>query len=1021
MYKFIRFVIANHHFSILLVLIILAYGAVSLYETKLTQDPTVPFPKVALDIFVDGASPTEIERNVLFPVEAEIRAVPDIVDIRLTAYHNYAEGVITFRYGVDPAEKAREVESAIQKIRRKLPAAMDYRAKEYVISDLLSSFLFSVEGAELEPQRLYEVAADLAAALRKVRDLKGVEVVNSEEQIGIYLDPVKMRSLGVGVDQVATAVQSDNGYTASGRLHINDRNFRLGGSRSRYQGTDDMGETRVYSADGVPVAMKGIAEIRLEPRNMGGVTRKDGHPVYFVRASTTDDINILEVSDRVQKALEVFRTALPAEVRVERVFDASDGVRTIVSSLVNNFLQGIGVLFLVLLFTVGFRSGLVISTILPLSFLTAVFLLGFTGYGIQQMTIAGFIIALGLLVDNGIVVTENAYLLQRYEGKGAAEAATMGAGAAFLPLLSSTLTTMLAFVPIFLLTSDVGLYLRSMSVTIWLSLLSSLFLAVTVIALLLSRVGTLGGLGRIPNPPSILNMLIPFRDSPYRWLVKKALQWRVFTIVFFLALLVFSIERGSKLPVEIFPPSGVPYVTVNLTLSPGMDESSRNAIAEELEALVKPLDEIESVMIFSGVKTPWIDLVMDPRGDIVALLRTHSGESGRVRRLEEVLKTRLQPLKAYGDVTVSLFQYHDLTYTAPFTLKISGSDAARLNAYALQIDDTLRAVEGVDSLFNPLKGSQIGLELRFRSERAEQLGVQKSEVDHWINLISYGNEVDRFRDSRGDERPLMLKIRRSETAPLEVLQDIHVSSLKGGTVPLAEVVEPVFIESEKRVTHLKFEPSVEIDFWTKGNYSSEQVAANVMAALQSVPPPPGIAAGIGGALEKQQENFDGLGKNALFTVFIIFAIFVLQFRSFVQPFIVLSAVPLCVIGALLGLVVTGETMTFMAAIGITSLMGIVVNDSILLVEEANLLLTEHPEMSVKEASAEASRKRFMPVLLTSLTTIVGLMPMAMGDSMFKTMAIAICGGLFSSTLLVLFLVPALYSFLSPRRSSEAGA
>ena len=221
--------------------------------------------------------------------------------------------------------------------------------------------------------------------------------------------------------------------------------------------------------------------------------------------------------------------------------------------------------------------------------------------------------------------------------------------------------------------------------------------------------------------------------------------------------------------------------------------------------------------------------------------------------------------------------------------------------------------------------------------------------------------------------------------------------------------------SENSIVHVQFEPTVELDFWVREGFTAPQVADNVIAALKDLPPPAGVKAQIGGALEKQAENFQGLGKNAILTVMMIFAIFVLQFRSFVQPFIVLSAVPLCVIGALFGLVFSGQSMTFVAAIGITSLMGIVVNDSILLVEEGNHLLEENPEMSASEAAAEAARKRFMPVLLTSITTIAGLLPMALGDSLFKTMAITICGGLFSSTLLTLFMVPALYSYLSPRR------
>lgn len=1021
MQSFIRFVVENHHFSILLVLIVLFYGVASLYESKLTQDPQVPTPKVNLELFLDGASPSEMQRNVIFPVETELRTIADIVDIRTVVYHNYADSWITFRYGVDVDKKSREVESLINKIKRKLPSALDFRAKKFIVSDFVSSFLLSIESDTASEQSQYEAALDLASVLEKLDNLKAIRVVRADEHINIALDIVKMNQLGISINQVRTAMQSDNAFSAGGQLHVNDRYFRFGGPESRYHNLDDMRNTMVYTANGTPVPLSEFAEISKKATTQEGITRNNGRPAFFIAVSlnTSGKVNILEVRERMGLAVNAFQQTLPQDIKIEWFFDQSLGVRDIVFNLVNNFAQGVGILFLVLLFSVGFRSGLIISSILPLSFLTAIFLLGFTDYGIQQMSIAGFIIALGLIVDNGIVVTENAYILQRYEGRNAMQASVMGTSAAFSPLLSSTLTTVLAFVPIFMLTSDVGLYLRSMSVTIWLSLLASLFIAVTIVTLLLSRIGTLGGLWKIPNPPSFLILLIPFRDTVYKALVRFAVKLRFVTILVFVLLLVGSVYIGSKLPVEVFPPTGEPYFTINMTIPAGIDVEHRRQLIEELEAKLRKFKEIDTVAVFSGVRTPRTNVVMDFRGDVVVLVRTHNGEAAHLRNLVSRLKKTLQPLKAYATITFALFQYKDLTYTAPFSLQLSGNDVSRLKTYAKAIHADLVSTEGVETIYNPMKGGQTMLRLNFQTERAAALGVAKSDVDSIINMLTYGYEFDRFRDGRGKEFALLLRIPPNIEAPLETLQNIHVTSRKGGTVPLSEVVDPVFIESESHITHILFQPTVEIDVWNKGGYSVEQVAANVSATIARIAPPNGVQAKIGGALAKKQQDFQGLGKNALLTASLIFAIFVLQFRSFSQPFIIFSAVPMCIIGALVGLYVTGQTMTFVAAVGITSLMGIVVNDSILLVEEGNLLLKEHPNMSVKEVAIEAARKRFMPVLLTSVTTVAGLLPMALGDSMFKTMAIAISGGLISSTFLILFLVPVLFSFLSaPHKAAE---
>jgi len=1016
MNRFIRFVVENHHFSILLVLIIFFYGLVSVYETQLTQDPAIDTPKVHLQFFLDGSSPSEIQRNVIFPVETELRTLADLNDIRTVIYHNYVETWLTFRYGVDIESKSREVESAINKIKRRLPSNLDFTAKVFKISDFISSFVFSLSSDIATPREQYETALDLVSDLEKLDDVKAISVVHADEDISVELDIVAMRRLGISVEQVRDAMRSDNAFAAGGRLHINDRYFRFSGSESSYKNLQSMLQTRVYSASGQPIELSEFAKISKTARSDEGITRHNGKPVFFVKVGANENINILDVKQRVKATVQTFQSNLSKDIKLEWIFDQSLGVETLVFDLLDNFAQGVGILFLVLLFSVGFRSGIIISSILPLSFLTAMFLMGFTGYGIQQMSIAGFIIALGLLVDNGIVVTENAYILQKYKGFNKTDAAIRGSADAFSPLLSSTLTTVLAFMPIFMLTSDIGLFLRSMSVTIWLSLIASLFIAVTIITLLLSRIGTLGGLWFIPNPPSFLILLIPFRDTVYKTLVRWAVKLRIITIILFIGLLVGSLYLATKLTVEVFPPNGEPFFTVNITLPKGMDKDSRQQVIEELETILADYDEIAAVSTFSNVALPRTNVVMDFRGDVVALVRTQSGNADYMRALVAKLKHAVEPLKVYGSITFALFQYKDLTYTSPFTLQLSGNNTDDLKIYAKQIHDQLRDTKGVDTLYNPMKGSQTLLRLEFQAERAAMLGVAKSDVDTLVNMMTYGYEIDRFRDARGKEFPILLKFPPDEAAPLEILQNIHVASHKGGNVPLAEVVKPVFLESESHIAHIQFEPTVEIDVWNKGEYTAEQVAENIMQTIAQTDKPKGIKAHIGGALEKKQQDFQGLGKNALFTASLIFAIFVLQFRSFSQPFIIFSAVPLCIIGALTGLVVMEQSMTFVAAVGITSLMGIVVNDSILLVEEGNVLLKENPSMTVKEASIEAARKRFMPVLLTSVTTIAGLLPMALGDSLFKTMAIAICGGLVSSTFLILFLVPALFSYLSPTRN-----
>ncbi|MCP4699862.1 MAG: efflux RND transporter permease subunit, partial [Gammaproteobacteria bacterium] len=304
----------------------------------------------------------------------------------------------------------------------------------------------------------------------------------------------------------------------------------------------------------------------------------------------------------------------------------------------------------------------------PLSFFFAIVLFSFTGYGIQQVSIAGFIIALGLIVDNGIVVTENAFLLQNYQGCSRNAAAVEGTSSAISPLLSSTLTTMLAFTPVFFLTTDSGAYLRSMSVSIWLSLFASLFIALSFVTLLLARVGTIGPLFGIARLPSFLVWLIPFRDRAYKKLLFYVVKWRFVTVFAFLALLGYALYVSTQLKVEVFPATGDPYFTVNVNLPTDRDEAGRLQLADEIEQTLKRFDAVKSISAVIGKNFPLLNVGMKNIGDLVFLVETEYGDEPRLRSLLTEIKAALYPLKHRANMSVSMFKFEGgALFRSPFT------------------------------------------------------------------------------------------------------------------------------------------------------------------------------------------------------------------------------------------------------------------------------------------------------------------------------------------------------------------
>ena len=1011
--KLITAIVDNGHLTLLLILIVLFYGFTSLSEINVAQDPDIDYPVFALELYLPGSTPARMEQVAVYPIERELRQLAGITQVRTNVFNDYAIINVRFDYEFDTQSKMQEAETLINQIKRKLPADLEFKIENMVTSSLLSAFVVAIEAPHLDREGRRDQAEDLVETLRQVPFLKDVELLRPTRELVVELDTFKLKQQGLSVSAIAAEIQSFNQNSVGALLPRGEANLRYSGPDRFYKSTEDVESTLVFTDAGEAIRLREVASVYLRNEaNRGTISRLNGQPVELIKIGVeSQKSNILEVKDDVTQAIRLFEQQFETPPKVTIVFDQAREVSFLLSGLVKSFFQGVAIVFLVLLFAVGMRSTVIITSLLPLSFLMAVMLLSFTDFGIQQVSLAGFIIALGLMVDNAIVVTENSYILQNYEQMDRREAAITGTSSALSPLLSSMLTTMLAFAPVFMLTADTALYLRSLSVSIWLSLIASLFIAVTFVALLLSRMGTLGTLFNLPQPPSFLNALIPFRDTVYEKILRFTVRWRYVTILAFTLLLVFSLTLASKLKVEVFPPTGNPYFTINVDLPIDLRDEKRNEIISNIEAVLGEYNEIVNVSLSSGVSYPWLNVSMDPVGDVVFLVETTYGEEARLTALINSIQKKLVPLSIEAEINLSLFKYKDPVYRSPFTVVIEGKNAEDVLSVARELHEPLNLTPGVSSVSNPAKSHQASFQLNFDYETAAMLGVRKSQIDPYFLMMTYGYEIDRFRTDQGDDFPILLRVGSSSDIEM-MLRQILIPAANQRLVPLSDVVEIEIYESELSRQHVDFVPTTEIEVWLEPGTDAGELAEQVDQLLQSRLFPSDVKARIGGALAQQQQDYAGFGKNALIIAALIFSIFVMQFRSLLQPLVVFTAVPFCLIGVIAALLIADLPMTFFAAVGITSLMGIVVNDSILLVDEANKLKVESPEESITDLAIEAARKRFMPIVLTSVTTIAGLIPLALEDSPFRVMAVCIIGGLVSSTLLLLFLVPALYSMVS---------
>ena len=1036
----IAFIVNNALLSVIAAVAVIAIGASSIPSLKITNLPTVEVPSLVLSLTLPGASPAEIESRVIFEIEDELQGLGDIDEFETDIFKSYAVVRIKFFYGVDINEKYLEVSSKLNKLQDELPDDLESSIEKQSPTDMLIPFVFAVVADDLDHAQRLVWANRFKSELRENEFLQKIEVVKSDREVTAWLDMDRMRQYGISVGQITEAIGSENRFLPVGTMDFGTQAVTIIPPGSSYEDLDDVMATPLLTASGKSVSLADIATVEETYKPDPMLHRINGHAATLITAKTREDANVLVVRQQLDEIADKFRARLPEGAELHFAFNVEDGVRRNITGLLWNVVQGIGILCVVLLFSVGYRSTFAIGIMLPLSLTVSLVWLSMTDFGLQQMSIAGFIIALGLIVDNGIVVTENAYKLSHYQNFSNRNAAIEGTGSVISPLLSSTLTTALAFLPVYLLTSDTGLIMRSLAVTIWMCLAASLFVAVSATTLSVARFGTvnrlrlfprladsnrlfrlLNRLRRVPSPPSFLNGMIPFRDRVFTRVLQLAIKrwWALLAVV--IGLFVIAGWCTTQVQQIVFPPSDEPYFSINIEAEENSSETFMRGLTDQVEQLLGEYPEIIRVSTVQGGNFPRVQVgllqVVQRRTDAAIFVEVNFRDSVRLALLIDELNLRLHRLSAYAVVNASPILIGSDT-DVDTTVTLGGATISELRELGRQIDQRLWEIPGVLSVVNPAKTDYHSISVQRDPLKAQALKVPKAAIDPVLMLISHGLKIDEFRDQAGEEYDIVLRARAGQNSPLEVFDRLTVTTQQGRSLPLSQVANYEFVESQYDIGHEGFRPKLDIDLYALPGSDVKAFRQRVGEVVAELKLPHQVNVSFESEQDRTEEAFGGIGKYTLWVAVAIFSIFVLQFNSLVQPLIVFAAVPLCSIGAFVTLYLTGQPLSFAAFLGLTSLMGIVVNNSILLVDRANVVGRENPLASTMEVAIEAARNRFMPIVLTSATTIMGLAPLAFGESViFKALALVVMGGLFASTFLTLLCVPTLYSHFSPARGS----
>ena len=1002
------FSIKNYQLTLTAFLLLLLAGISSFLSMPQQEDPALDIPNIVVIAVYPGANPKDIESQVVEPIEEAIKELDDLKELRTTVRDGAAVTEVEFEFGVDADDKFDEVQRQLNQLGDVLPPDLYSLEARQINTNTVNIFQIALYSDEGNYQQMYKEAEEVKSLLKDLPGVRKVELeAYPEQEVRIALDPVKMTQTNLSIDQIERAIAGSNANIPGGAIKVSNKLFALKTSGA-YENLEQIRQTVVGVYQDKLVYLKDVAHVDFTYEDQRWTARYNGHQAMYINVTQKKDVNIFSVSEPVKAILSAHR--LPGDLQLAYVFDQSQGVATRVNGFVNNLGQGIVLVGIIIFLLLGIRSASLVMLAIPLSIMMGLLVVDGLDYALQQMSIAGLIVALGLLVDNSIAITEN---IERFLGKGMTptDAAITGTQQLVAPIFSATLTTVLAFVPIVLMPDATGAFIKALPITVIATLSASFLVAITLTPFLASKLLK-------PKPAGARNSwlfekMMVFVQGPYTRLLywvnsHKALTLSLAGLTFIGALALFPLVG-----VSFFPKAEKPQLRITVSLPKGSNLDATDQAVTYVEEVLREYDEVAYYAANVGHGNPRIYYNIAPTnysntfGEVFVVLKDYDVDA--FYALLDDLRARFQ---TYTGARIDVREFvQGPPSKAPVEIQITGNDLDQLQAYARQVERIVSRTPGAVNVSNPLRENSTDLHFHINRDKAMLLGVPLFTVDKTIRSFVNGNNIGIYRDSDGEDYNIVLRYAAGENFQLSDFDRLSVPTMTGKFLPLRQVTNIAFEEAPSQIEHYGNERVTTILADLENGANLDEVIGSIDEQLQDLDWQKGYQYSYLGDLANRNDSFGGMGLASLLAILLIFGVLIIQFRSFTQPLIILTALPLAIIGSILALLFTGISFSFTAFIGLTSLIGIAINNSIVLVDYANSVLDEGG--TIAEAALQAGQVRFIPIVATTLTTILGLLPLTLnGGSLWAPMGWTIIGGLLTSTTLVLLVVPVLYQLFT---------
>ncbi len=993
--------------------VIILFSFFSFSQLKIDFFPDITFPFAGVITSYPGVGPEDIENLITRPVEEAVSSVKNIEKVSSQSFKGSSVVTLEFKYGSDMDKAENDIRKNLDYIRDYLPTDATEPIVFVFDPSMMPIMYFSISSPYLGPAEIRRLTEDkIEPLLERVDGVASVQTMGGQQrQINVNINPILLASYDLSPNDVMMAIQQGSGLLPAGSIQTKSKNYNLR-VLSEYASLNQVKKTILTYKNGIPVYVSDVANVEDGYKENTNEVRADYGEGVMLMLMKQSDANTVLTCRKVREAIPDILSSLPQGTKLSVIMDQSEFIMKSVNNLRDSAVIAFILSFIVIYFFLrNIRGSIIMGVSIPLSVIATFAVMYAANITLNIISMAGLALAIGMLVDNSIVVLENIYRHHEME-KNLMESADIGTTEVGMAITASTLTTISVFVPVLFVPNITGQLFKDMVLTITYSLVVSLIVAVTVVPMMSTRILKLDTIRKE-------NRFTRIKDKMAKWLAtltenySKVLHWAVYhrksvlisvTIAFVLSLGIAALLGG-----EFLPKSDQGIIDVMMESPSGTPIEQTRMYAYKIEDIVKKVvgkDEIESLSIFYGEREG-IAAFGTTASTIELFLKLTPKENRKSSQFEIQDRLREEFNKLPG-ITYTFMENASFSTEKDIEVKVLGFDVAGAKVIANELKSKMEKVKGLVDISLNTKEETPEMQVHLNKDLLNHYNLSTLQVASNISTAIQGKVASQFREL-GDEYDIYVQYAKEYRNKKESLEQLELALPTGGRIKLKDVAEIAEEQSSPTIYRENQNRFVSVGCGLSGIDLSAAVT-EIKKIIADTPIPSQYQVVLGGTAEDQQEAFFYLGLAFIAAVLLVYMIMASQFESLVDPLIIMFTVPLSIIGVVFILAITGTKLGVMALVGVVMLVGIAVNNGIVLVDYINQ--QRHKGMELFEAVEFGSKARLRPVLMTALTTILGMVPLAIemgsGSETWSPLARSVIGGLTATTVLTLIVIPVLY-------------